>query len=336
MTTSQISRKAARGPRAGWGALSLTVALSVTALPTARADEPDPRAEHARAEALFNQGRPAEAAAIWEALLVQVGPDKAWRANYNLGLSYAAIGQPTLAVERFDAFVTRIQALATVPDELAVLDEDARARVAAIRASHGRIELAAAPGVKVRIDGGELRDVGFTAFVTPGRHTVEVVADDGSVRAHAIEVAAGRAIAVSTAPLAPPAPTPPSPLPPPPVLIVEEPPTFPTVWVLVGVGLTAASFALPGALFARASDARDRADALGPGHTTYGEARDTFEDRRLAYELSYLLPAGLGLLTGVVAVVGAARVAAWSPTPGTELGVGPRSGGASCWLGGSF
>jgi hypothetical protein len=120
------------------------------------------------------------------------------------------------------------------------------------------------------------------------------------------------------------------------VIVVEEPPSFPTAWVLVGAGLTAASFVLPGIMFARASDARDDADAFGPGHTGYGAARETFDDRRSAYELSYLLPAGLGAITATIAVVGAVRMATWSPAPGTEMACSPLAGGATCWLGGSF
>jgi hypothetical protein len=325
-------------------ARALLIAGLICVSPSAFGQGPapdDPRARHERAEELFAAGKHAEAAAIWEDLLKTVGPDKAWRANYNLGLCYSEIDRPTLAVERFEAFVLRIQALVEVPAELAELRDDAKTRMEAIRASHGRLELPAAAGVRVRIDGGELRDVGFTAYVTPGQHSVEVVGADGAVRQETVKVAAGRAIAIqTTAPR--PAPQPPEPPPPPKVVVVEEAPSFPTVWVLIGAGLTAASFVFPGVMYARASDARDEATALGAGHTDYAGARETFADRYTAYELSYLLPAGLGAVTGVVAVVGAITVATWTPPAEREgvaaltVGCSPMSGGAGCNVRGSF
>lgn len=313
------------------GVVSCLAAASITAPAHAQ----DPRAEHERAEQLFNDGKHAEAATIWENLLRTVGPDKAWRANYNLGLCYAELGEPTLAVERFEAFVARIRAMPEVPPELAPLGDDAASRVEAIRATHGRLELPASPGVKVRIDGGRARDVGFTAYVTPGTHVVEIIGADGTVRQESVEVSAGRALAVQTTRPAPQPVSPPPPPPPPPVIVVDEPPGFPTVLVLLGAGLTAASFVLPGVMFARASDARDEADALGPGHTGYATAREDFEDARTAYELSYLLPAGLGAITATIAIVGAVRMATWTPTAQTEVAC-TAFGGVQCWLGGSF
>jgi tetratricopeptide (TPR) repeat protein len=317
-------------------ALGLSVASASPAAADAETPQPeDPRLAHEEAEELFNQGEFRRAADLWESVLARVGPDKAWRANYNLGLCYQKLGEATLAVERFDAFITRVKAMAEVPEALAVLAEDAETRSAAIRASHGGVALAASPGVKVRIDGGEARDVGFTAYLAPGVHTVEIVYPVGARRVE-LDLHAGRVIAVDTTP---PAPERPTPLPPP--SRPEEAPSFPTVLFVVGLSVTAVSFVLPGVLFAVADESRSEAEALGAGHSGYAAARDEFEGDRAAYQLSYILPGALGAITAAIAVVGAVRVATGSPSPAKDAaraaaGVSLSPGGGVVWLSGGF
>jgi hypothetical protein len=155
--------------------------------------------------------------------------------------------------------------------------------------------------------------VGFTAYLKPGEHRVEIVGKGAAARVERVVVAAGATQRVDTSdPTPPPAPAPapvppapPAPEPPP----KSEPRAFPTAIVLVGAGLTAASFALPIALWRVAAGKRDDADALGVGHTGYASAREDFESARTAQYASYALPAGLGAITLGVAIWGWIHVA---------------------------
>jgi hypothetical protein len=318
-------------------AIHRALALALFLASSSAHAEDDPRVLHEQAEERFNAGDALLAAELWERVLVIAGPDKAWRANYNLGLCYQKLGEATLAVERFDAFITRVKAQTEVPEALATLADDATTRAAAIRASHGGVKLPASPGVKVRIDGGAVRDVGFTAYLPPGAHTVEVIGPRGS-RSEQVELFAGREVAIDTSSPERPVPIP-TPLPQP--RPEDEGPEFPTVLFFVGLGATAVSFVFPGVMYAMAEDSRDEAEALGAGHTGYATARDGFEDDRTAYQLSYLLPAGLGAVTAAIGIVGAVRMATWTPatqTPAgeTSMGLTFTPGGCAVWLSGGF
>jgi hypothetical protein len=150
-----------------------------------------------------------------------------------------------------------------------------------------------------------------------------VIGPHGDVRHQGVEVLAGRQQTFDTSD-----PTPPTaPLVPLAAPHVDAPraasapmspdadaPTFPTMWVVIGGGATALSFILPAVLLDRAASKRDEAEALGPGHTAYADAKQGFDEARTAYELSYALPAALGAITLVVATVGLVRIATYEPS----------------------
>ena len=94
-------------------------------------------------------------------------------------------------------------------------------------------------------------------------------------------------------------------------------------------------FGLPLGLGVHASNLRDDAEKLGPGHTKYSDALRRFDDAREAYRTAYLLPAALGAATLTVAAVFLVRVRTYRPAsdkPRAALSL--TLGGA--WLDGSF
>jgi len=327
-------------------------APSASAAPPPSPAEPgeSPDAVFRRGLELYDTGRYAAAAVLWEKLLDELGADKGWKLNYNLGLAYHAMGEATLAVERFESFLQRVAAEAqALPAEYEERRQDAASRILTIAREHGAVVLPAGPvAVHVRIDGGPPRPSGFVAYLRPGPHVIEIIGPSGIARLVEVSAAAGESITVDTRdraaePAAPTAavPSPPSTaVPPPPATAPTgpaEPPSpaeFPTTLVLVGAGLTAASFVFPAVMWKLADDERAEAEALGPGHTGYAAAVDSFESARTSYELSYILPAALGAATAAVAIWGVVRVssdatvhAAAAPTP---------TGGGQLWLGGTF
>jgi len=301
---------------------------------TASASPSDQEAAFRRGLDLYEAGQHRAAAAVWEQLLNERGAEKGWKLNYNLGLAYHEAGDATLAVERFEAFLRRVAAeTVALPASLEQRREDAAARVQTIKSTHGALVFAAAETAEatVRLGVGEPRPVGFTAYVTPGSHSVEVFWP-GLGRGKFIQVTAraGESVAVDTRPPAapvapPPEPTtaPPPPLPPP--RPEPEAAAFPTTWVLVGAGLTAASFALPIALYTLADDQRTEAELLGQGHTGYAAARDDYDSLRTGYYASYALPGAFGLATAIVAIVGAAQVGEAEPDEAAAVAARLRS-----------
>jgi hypothetical protein len=159
---------------------------------------------------------------------------------------------------------------------------------------------------------------------------VVVTGPSGETREQSVEGRAGSSQSIDTRDPAPP-PPPPSPVP---VVVPQptpEPRSFPLIPVLVGVGLTGVSFALPGVMHQRAANARGVAQELGQGHTEYAAARADYESRRKTYRLSYLLPAGLGVATLGVVIYGIVHV---STGPEAEIGFAPiDGGGALSWRG---
>jgi tetratricopeptide (TPR) repeat protein len=301
-----------------------------------RPAELDPMQEAFR---LYEAGKYLEAAAIWEQALAVAGEEVGWKLHYNLGLAYEGAKDVTRAVEHYEAFIRRVAAeTAALPPELEQRREDAAARARAIQAVHVAVVLPrSTEGVTVRVDGGDPRPTGATVYLAPGKHVVEVVGPKGVVRQRAIETSAGDRITVDTADPTPP----PAPLPAVPKIIVqevEEPPSYPIALVLVGVGVTGLGFILPGVLFDEASARGAAAEDLGAGHTGYADALDEYESARTAYQISYVLPAALGVATLGVAIWGAVDVATWEPSSDTaaRVDVEVAPGGSIVWLRGSF
>lgn len=296
-----------------------------------------PEAVFAEGLASFEAGRYAEAVATWEGLLRAVGEERGFKVLYNLGLAYEARGDATRAIERFEAFLARLSAQPSeLTRDLEERRQDAAERARALKAARGAVEVPAPPGraCAVRIDGAEPRPAGFTAYLSPGEHAIEVFAGSKEARTVRIQAEAGKAQSVDTSPPA-------APPPPPRVVVVqagEAKPQLPSVWVLGGGTLAVASLALPLGLGLHAADLRSEAEALGRGHTQYAERVRQFEGARTAYLASYAAPAVLGAATLAVAAAFVVRLRLWEPrargaaAPAAALSVTP--GGV--WLRGGF
>ena len=326
-----------------------TPAAPTPAAPTLAPSAPAPAASVAStdataADAAFARGLSsfeakhyAEAIATWEALATSLGEERGFRVLYNLGLAYEAEGDPTRAIERFEGFLRHLAAQsAELSRDLEERRQDAAERARALKSTRAGVLFPAPRGREctVTIDGGPPRAAGFTAYVAPGEHTIELFSGSPDARKLRVTASLGRVLTVDTTP-----PAPPPPAPPPPRLVLvappESPPDFPTPWVLGGGALCLLSFGLPLGLGVHASSLRDDAEKLGPGHTQYSDALRRFDDAREAYRTAYLLPAALGAATLTVAAVFLVRVRTYRPAsdkPRAALSL--TLGGA--WLDGSF
>jgi tetratricopeptide (TPR) repeat protein len=308
-----------------WAAL--VAALMIASSAPAAAQPPASSADELvqRGAQLYEAGKPQQAAAEWEKAIAQLG-DAGWKIHYNLGLAYEAAGDATRAIENYDAFLRRVASeAAALPAELEERRSDAAARVRALKAAHGAFVFPPQPGeVSARIDDAPARRVGFTAYVMPGSHRIDIVGPKGAVRSRQLEIAGGASLRIDTTDPTPRAPvSPPRPVPPPPEpKTAADEPEFPLAVVLVGAGLTIASFAIPIGLWFVARDERNEATALGAGHTGYAEARDEFDSARTRYLATYAVPAGLGAITLGIAIWGFIHVSQGTTQPSAMLGVG--------------
>ena len=281
----------------------LVAAPSAAQQPAAPVGVIDHDAIFQRGLAVYEAGKLTDAIGIWEQLVQTLGDQRGWKVLYNLGLAYQRVGDPTRAVARFEAFVAR----AAQQPLSAGLDErmhDAGQRAAALRAAHGEVHVRApATGViLVRVGTAEPRPAGFTVFLAPGQHEIELSPGSPQSRRVTLHVDAGVVLDVEAEADAPKATPPTAPLPAP--REKEEPRrAFPTAWLLVGAGVTVAAAALPTALGLRASAKHDDAERLGVGNTAYASAVDEFGKARTAYYFSYALPAAFAVATAVVVVL---------------------------------
>lgn len=325
--------------------LTMSVALlTVTAPVRAQGDaEPPPSGDPMEYDSVFKDGVARfEAAdylgaiAIWERLLGTLGDREGFKVLYNLGLAYQAAGDATRAVERLELFLRRAaESPDATTERMIERTQDAKERIAAIKASTLELVVEAATSsrtVLVRVDARPPQPAGFTLHLAPGAHEVELDVGAEGAEIVPVEGKAGQRVVLTPRSGEPVAPPPPSVSPPPLEPAVNDESDFPTGWVVAGAALTAASFALPIALLARADGKRDDAAALGAGHTGYAEAREDFDSARTAYHVSYLVPAVLGAATITIAIVGVAGSsgdgsAAW------QLDLDPRG---RATLGGKF
>ncbi len=149
----------------------------------------------------YKAGALAEAIGYWEAIFRELGDQKGYRLAYNLGVAYAELGDATRAFERLQAFVAQVDARRSRGDALAVIvqkeDNDARARIAGLAATTGRIRVEADPPRAVQIDAGEARVSGFVAWLAPGEHTVVFAPGTPDTQAKRVVVRVGETVDVA-------------------------------------------------------------------------------------------------------------------------------------------
>src|SRR5260370_30559712 len=125
----------------------------------------------------YKAGALANAIGYWEPVYRELGNEKGYRLAYNLGVAYAELGDATRAAERLQSFLDEVDARRAraepLGDTVAKEEADARARIAGLVASKGRIRvLAGSSPVAAQVDANEPRVAGFVVWVTPGEHVV--------------------------------------------------------------------------------------------------------------------------------------------------------------------
>jgi len=317
LASASAVRASAGPPKEGDAGSTASSAHHPTAAPaTTAAASNDTNAKFRRGLGFYDAKNYGAAVEQWERLLAELGHERGWKLLYNLGLAYQGLRDATRAHERFGRFVATIaKRPAALTTDLEQRRIDSVKRLKAIEAEHGAVRFPVPTSggkLLVRIDGGQSRAAGFTAFLEPGPHTFEL--DHGSLptrktqlvvvagSSHEVDTTAPAVVASASSSSSSAIPTStktPPPLPP------ANDSSATTVVLLVGAGLTLASVGLPIALGLEAQSQRDSAEALGTEHHDYREAIADFESARTAYRVSYVAPVALGVLTAVGVTIAA-------------------------------
>lgn len=277
------------------------------AAPLAGADAPpSPESDAAFRSGVdqYNRGNYVAAIATWDSLLGTMGETGGYKVLYNLGLAYQQIGDVTKAIERYRAFVRQVEARPYVTPELGTRADDARRRLAQLESSHGAVRVGAPRKgglVMTRVGTGEPRAAGYTVWLAPGPHTIELFVGTADVKTVSLEVVGGKTLEVDTSPPEPnvqaPARMPSGLAAPRQAEVRRARPSHTNAWVVGGASAAVVSMALPLSLFVLAGDQREEADALGAGHTRYADAKSSYDLTRTMYLVSYALPVGLAVTT---------------------------------------
>lgn len=284
----------------------------------------------------FRDGDTKGAMEIWQGLLQTLGNECGWKVLFNLGRAHEKLGDPTRAIESYSAFVAAADKQANPTGKELEVRKAAVESVAALKAKYGAIHVAAPPKgvVWVRVGLSEPQPAGFTLYVAPGSHELELFARTPQSTKQTVHTFAGRVTeiqipggATSVAPVR--------------ADRVEQeaqptaeagPRPFPTVLVVVGGGLTAVSAGASVFLYTRQSAKRADAEAFARSDPSYARLRDEHQDARTLYYVS------LGV-TGVFAVattaVALGHVFGGDDAP-AHVQVDVRPGTASLGLSGKF
>jgi hypothetical protein len=185
--------------------------------PPASAEDPLGRYRERFKEGMdhYKAGELTEAIGYWEPIYRELGELKGYRLAYNLGVAYAELGDATHAAERLQAFVLQVDTRRARGEATATIvqkeDADARARIAGLIATKGRIDIEpGTPPRAVQVDASEPRLSGFTAWVSPGEHTLTFAPGTAEALARRVTVRAGETIEV--VPMGPTTVPPPTPI----------------------------------------------------------------------------------------------------------------------------
>lgn len=295
---------------------SLAFALAlVLAASAARADDDAMAPYRERFKAGYERykgGAFGEALSYWEPIYRELGPEQGYRLSWNIARAYDALGDATRAAERYGSFLDvaagRRARGEAVEEIVAREEEEARARLAALAASRGRIKVrASSPPVSAQIDVGEPRLGGFVAYVTPGAHVVVFSPGTEDAERREISVEAGQEIEL-VAPAKAEVVKPP-PAPPPPRVVREVERTerpFGVGWVVALGAVTASSVAAPIAGYVNAQSALDAFRASQKNQDdfrTQSALADSYNAARAAAYVTLAIPFVLAAATAVTTLV---------------------------------
>jgi hypothetical protein len=249
----------------------------------------------------YRAGQYGEAILVWGPIYHELGPAKGYRLAFNLARAYDQIHDEPRAADHYEAYLDEVEARVATGEALerVVLKQrdEANERMTELRAKLARLRFRGEQ-VLVTVDAGEVRVARGVSYVAPGKHAIvwrPATADQTRVE---IAAAAGALLELEAPPL-PEKPPPVSPTPPPPVrweTRVEHP--FPKSVLYIGAGVTALSFILPAALYAKALDTRDTYEA---GQKT-ADAQNDYSSQKTAAYASWAIPALIGSATVALAI----------------------------------
>lgn len=284
----------------------------------------------------FRDGDTTGAVAIWQGLLKTLGTECGWKVLFNLGRAYEQLGSPTRAIESYQTFIRAADKQAELSDAELGIKRAAETSIAALKAKYGAISVPAPSSgvVWVRVGLSEPQPAGFTLYVAPGSHEIEIFSRTPKARIRTIQVAAGKVTTVAIpeasrvqTPIAPPS-------------TVKTPPpstpagvrAFPTALVAIGSGLTLAAAGTSVFLYTRQSSKRVNAEAFSRTDPEYARLRDQHQDARTWY---YGGLAVTGVFAAATTVVVLAHILAGDDAPAqVRATAGP--GLANMWLSGKF
>jgi hypothetical protein len=253
---------------------------------------------------------------VWEQVYREIGEVTGYKLAFDLGRAYDRYGDSTRAAERYEAFVRQVSQQSIVDPEIEKWETEAKERLEQLAATKGRIEVAAGERpVAVRVDNSEARVPPFTAYVTPGHHTLTFDAQKVDV-----DVEKGAIVEISP----PPPVNVPAPVPLPDPKREREPrwetrtaPPFSPVWLYVAGGATALSTLAPIITYSNAYAIRDDYEAANDARAT------TAPDLALQYDsASSTAYATLAIPIALAAVTAGLAVWYFVGTKETRVNVG--------------
>jgi hypothetical protein len=252
----------------------------------------------------YKEGALAEAIGYWRPIYAELGEKDGYRLAYNLGVAYAELGDATRAAEHLEAFLAQVDARRSRGDAFGALvskdEADARARMADLVATRGRIRVSApSPPPAAKVDGGEPRLAGFMAWVAPGDHTVTYAPGTPDAETKTVTVSAGAIVEVTPAPAPAPTPTPtPTPAPAPaPTSTPASHPFSPQLLVLA-TGVSAAAGVVAIVLDVNANNLRENlVQSSAHSHVISPSDRSSFDLARTGAYVAIGSAAALGATT---------------------------------------
>jgi hypothetical protein len=296
-------------------ALALAIVFVLVA-PPARGDD-DPLNEYAtRFKAgldAYTNGEWAEAIDQWDGIYRELGPIKAYRVAYDLGLAYEAQGKPTRAAENYESFLSEVRRRRssgeTIGDNVTREEAKAQEKLDGLKQRFGRIDVGAgSQAAEAQVDTLEPRLAGFVEYVKPGPHvvtfTIKVAGGEARDQRKEVTVAAGEETSVAPDPIAPPpappASTGPAPTAPAPRVAYETVRPFPAAVIFVTGGVAALSVVFPVLTYNHAADLRSRYNAQAATSDQQAILSEYPSARTEAYA-TLAIPITLGLATAGLA-----------------------------------
>jgi hypothetical protein len=250
----------------------------------------------------YRAGDAAGAVDIWKRLLETLGTECGWKVLFNLGRGYEKLGDPTNAIESYSEFIAASDRQPSLDDKARETRAEARASIERLKAKYGAIVVPAPERgvVLVRVGMGEPQPAGFTLYVAPGKHQIEIHSRTARATLQSVSVRAGQATRITIpsveAPAAPAADRPPEPP-------TVEPRRFPVALVAIGSGLTLAAGGATVYLYTRQASKRDEAEQVARSDPRYASLRDEHGDARDLYHAGLITTGVLATATAAVVVV---------------------------------